>query len=597
MEPSLRRDTYYRIPIITGLVGVLSGYALYLTYQEQFLKEKPWVFPTALGIAALTAWLIEWLRDVILHGIEHERSDAHPLTRALATFFTIALFELFVTAIHVWADKGRQVFDDFPDLMGSKAGQQWAMWNLGAAIAIWLLLGVLVALMLSREIPGPGDALRRSLRAGINRGAWAGIVIAPLFVLAFVLVVRLGFTLQWVSADYPGWAAKIGVSLVSNNAGSEVYKNPSLDSGLVMSSRRHTDDDYPRGNSLVASWLRGLSHRYDWFHHALLWLRPSFDWLGQRLEWFGPRLEVLDRLVHQHIGHDPPLLLIVIVGAMYAPTWILWLLLQLSPWMFWIALIASATLLFRMGLEFGRNWDGLREIFSLDNLLPACLVLGLTFGVFLPVCRGFYAAMEPLFRMSGFWELPLGAIVMWGLPAVLLGALVPLLRRPSQTPRNWCFVGYGAAALLVTASLASFAFSGHGSSSVQGGWTALGLAAVAALIGLLFQREILIETYWPIAALVVALGISGATSLSQDVFTFSKFAQNLQDVNTIKIADSPVNVAAKPPDEAKKPEDLKMEKVLQICITASLGFWLTMGLLASWSIYEHSDESLVSMRT
>jgi len=113
--------------------------------------------------------------------------------------------------------------------------------------------------------------------------------------------------------------------------------------------------------------------------------------------------------------------------------------------------------------------------------------------------------------------------LLWGVPGALLGGLTPLLRRVATHTRNWAFVGYGAAALLVVATLIVHA------------WWALVPAVAALAVGYMFQRGAPVSEYWPFAALCVAAGICGATSIAQHA-TFAGVIGKLHAIDSLRPA-------------------------------------------------------------
>ncbi len=87
---------------------------------------------------------------------------------------------------------------------------------------------------------------------------------------------------------------------------------------------------------------------------------------------------------------------------------------------------------------------------------------------------------------------------VWAVPGVLLGALTPWLKRPSGYPRLWGVVAFGAAGILVVASLAIH-------------WFFAAPAVAFAAVGYWFSRGVQVEQYWAALALCVATNVFGAT--------------------------------------------------------------------------------------
>jgi hypothetical protein len=233
------------------------------------------------------------------------------------------------------------------------------------------------------------------------------------------------------------------------------------------------------------------------------------------------------------------------------------------------------------------------------------LLLGLLFGALNPIVRSIWAVLTQLMHHDSLFNLLdavfLGAVV-WAIPGLLLGGLVPLLKRAGRNPQSWAFIGYGAVALLILACLLT-----------QHVWPLIP-AVIALFSGLLFHRGMPVKEFWPFAALCVAIGISGAMSVSQKL-TFSGVLLNLHhidelqlplpgaqptvlphaaptlldDPRSIGLTDDQIGLLQKHglDDREKAEEAEKNARILEIAIAGSVGFWTTVGLLACWSMYEH----------
>ena len=237
--------------------------------------------------------------------------------------------------------------------------------------------------------------------------------------------------------------------------------------------------------------------------------------------------------------------------------------------------------------------------------LPGFVIaMGTIVAVVIPLAGAFVLTIWRLFEWANLKVLLSMlslALVTWGVPGVLLGCLVPLLRGPSSRNRQWAFVAYISALLLAAATL-----FGHG-----GSWP-YWIAGVAFLTGILFQTGVPVEDYWPFAALSVAIGICGATSLMQHA-TFAGTVKNIHAVNELRPREFhalerltaeprpwlveeiarlrkhslPPPVALPPKAVESSPEvSENAARELEIAITGSLGFWTTVGLLACWKIGE-----------
>jgi hypothetical protein len=263
--------------------------------------------------------------------------------------------------------------------------------------------------------------------------------------------------------------------------------------------------------------------------------------------------------------------------------------------MFWLCYAGLFVVLILL-TSIPKNWKYRDDMAPLINMT----LLGVLFCIFNPIVRTIWVVLKEFADMKLLWALIdavlLGAVV-WGVPGLLLGALVPLLKRAGRSPQSWAMIGYGAAALLVLASMIT-----------QHAWPLIP-AGVALISGLLFQRGMPVKEFWPFAALCVAIGISGAMSVSQS-FTFRGVLMQLHTIDAIRPpspGESPEVVAPivdwnptedeiktalreKAKNDAEEAEAQKKAdeaaRVLEVSIAGSVGFWITVGLLACWSMYE-----------
>jgi hypothetical protein len=262
------------------------------------------------------------------------------------------------------------------------------------------------------------------------------------------------------------------------------------------------------------------------------------------------------------------------------------------PHLYWAAFI---------GLLFFWVWLVRRKL--LGNPLTFALLVGLFFSTIGAFLRAGLTVLQQIWqkRLPELGSaLLLGAIV-WTIPGLLLGALVPLLRVPSRSQKEWALIGYGAAALLILATLLRFLLS---TTEQDYWWWPFIPALLAAIAGLLFHRGMPVREFWPLAALCVAGGISGATSIAQQV-TFVGVLQNLHKIDEMQPPEWPhISTTSEPatgPKEttrevtkqvnggmAESAED--SSKILELAVSGSVGFWITVGLLACWSLYEHDPE-------
>jgi hypothetical protein len=148
-------------------------------------------------------------------------------------------------------------------------------------------------------------------------------------------------------------------------------------------------------------------------------------------------------------------------------------------------------------------------------------------------------------------------------------------------------------------------------------WTAVA-GSLLFLTGLLMRNGNRVEDYWPLAALILAFAVYGATAIAQKA-TFHGVLANVHDLSVRGGSD--INLWSQVPEpyafgpyeqlasrlsesrltgdsrldqavdrlEEQHHERLKQERTrtarqLELSIVGSLGFWLTVGLLAAWAV-------------
>jgi uncharacterized membrane protein len=169
-----------------------------------------------------------------------------------------------------------------------------------------------------------------------------------------------------------------------------------------------------------------------------------------------------------------------------------------------IGLIATATvygLLLVAGLvmrrQSGRTW-----------LFNLAVGIGL---FYLSVAAIQYELLGPEVELQILW-VPAMAALIWGVPGVLLGALVPLWRRFNEDRRWWTAVALAVALLLMVVT--AFRLLQPGEPSGISWLGPLILSVLALLAGYVFRKGDPLADQWPFAALMVALVIGLVTSLS-----------------------------------------------------------------------------------
>lgn len=451
----LRNPKFLTVSALCGSLGVLSGYAIYLTYEQvhntgdNYAQVRFWF---TLLITAVISYSIEWIREVIREGrIEHA---THPIFRTVGTFIIVLMFEFFILGFHTTSDLS---LGDLRSASSKILGPQdsTASWTLLVAAGMWIAVGALLAIWLSRSVrASPASAGRRIFLATRN-GILGGLLFAPAFMSLYIVADRSIVALIGVFQGYGG------------NADATTFLNP-----------------------FATLWHDiGLSQN-SFFRNTLNFLLAAI----------AIPLGLLDLAAQKSIR------------------------LFMAVYLSMIAFVAVVPV-FRNARAL--RPPALRTVVGLVWLV----CLGYTLG---PLAIALFRVLQQLAHkdhLLTLLQIIALAAFLWAVPGALLGALTPLLRRVATHTRNWAFVGYGSALLLVVATVWAQA------------WWPLVPALAAAVVGYMFQRGTSVHEYWPFAALCVAAGICGATSITQH-FTFAAEVRDLHSIDMLQPAASPIPAIA-----------------------------------------------------
>jgi hypothetical protein len=180
----------------------------------------------------------------------------------------------------------------------------------------------------------------------------------------------------------------------------------------------------------------------------------------------------------------------------------------------WLASLAMAPVKLLGGL-WAAGWFGkvLMVLFVVGSIAAAADKQERTpYTVF--VVAGLVAlVVVPLLAEVGGILLLLGlAAIVWGVPAVAIGAIAPMLESPSAHPRLWGFAAFGGATLLAFLTLVRL-----------GPLWLLVPAVLLVVAGVLFSKRAGPEAFWPLVALCGGLLVAGSTWLRQEATSHGVF--------------------------------------------------------------------------
>lgn len=386
---------YASLFLLTAALGILSGLALFVFWWENSGKDGPLVvLGLALGVVTLTSFIFEKLRELV------EAHKPHWSVRGvLGSIVTLAVFELFITAIHASVEAGpwkhvaiaKIIFGaDFPFLASDG-------WNALALAGLWLVVGLAIGwqlmIIVRRCDLHPSSAARESI-FGAAAGAFGAIIWGGLATVLYVLF----------------W-------------------------------RSYSIADLARTNS--SEWQYLVSpYTYFRVEHLFRWIlcAPSILLLGWGTRHFGSAGFVAVAL---------------------------------------LCLLAAGYLASRHTVR----W------------LAGLPLIGLFLVLIFPLVSSADARLQ-------LWQLAKMTSVVWGIPAALLGALAPALRKPSEKPPYWGMIAFSAA--LVLAVAAALRLFHHEWRSAETWFLVLGVI-VLLLAGLALAGGRSALELWPLVALSIGI--------------------------------------------------------------------------------------------
>jgi hypothetical protein len=207
-----------------------------------------------------------------------------------------------------------------------------------------------------------------------------------------------------------------------------------------------------------------------------------------------------------------------------------------------------------------------------------------------------FAALFGIVALAAFPVLPgiLGLMtivaVSWVVPAFGLAVLLPYLEPGARVPRYWGVIALGAGILL-----GIWAFLRLGQADALSEALMFATAMFLIVTGALITRNVAVRDLWPLLTVTVAFCLVGGTSLWQDA-TFKSILGALHETTQSAASawtfqnfwfgspESGLPLVANPGevDEAAR---------LELALVGSLGFWLTIAMLAAWSL-RRKDEGL-----
>jgi hypothetical protein len=488
----------------------------------------------------------------------------------------------------------------FPQIATSK-GQSVTGWKQLATLSlIWIFAGAVLGWSLGRSVfRASAPVLRSSIREAA-RGAMTAIFVAPSVVALYIMITRFGSRAETVLHDLQDWGLQGLTSLTTERTSPFLWRHPLL--FRVYRGAAHVQAEalaflfrFPR----LTVWLGLLCI----FALLFLWRGKSFwrpvAWVCVYFVW--KSMDILDYVAVRNLVMPPFLIikvatLVIIVCLVLlerkfgfeSPVDLLgWGLIGLLAAPLILPSIGYAEvpltllpLIFTVALSIWRK--------RIDIRIPVLIAWTLN-GVFFLFLE-FRPEIWRVFELVG---------IVWLIPGALLGATVPYLKPGSSLPKFWGMLGLFVGAGLILLTWLRF----------QDLWWMSIPGSLLILTGVLIQLGWSVEEFWPLAALGLALLISGSTFLFQQasfqgvlekIYATELGSESLHEelglqfLNESPLRPDQIQLAHFGEDVEKlvAAESAKLKATqqavtqrLELCLVGSLGFWMTIGFLASWSIF------------
>ncbi|MEQ1867023.1 MAG: hypothetical protein ABL996_20475, partial [Micropepsaceae bacterium] len=208
------------------------------------------------------------------------------------------------------------------------------------------------------------------------------------------------------------------------------------------------------------------------------------------------------------------------------------------------------------------------------------------------------SAVAPV--LDGLLSVVLLMVGAWVVPTFGLALLSPYLRPGRDVPQWW-----GVVALFGGLAVAFWVGLGlqDGDAVYRGTIAVAGL--IAATTGALILRRLPMTELWPLLAITIGLFLVGGTAAFQQM-TFAGALKQLHPVANVSSGASkedvldflyafrrrqadveiPAGFRAPAPDE-----DVTQALRLELALTGSIGFWLTLAMMVGWSLRRGEGEA------
>jgi hypothetical protein len=390
------------IPILTGTLGVLSGFAVCFSVwirwgsekAEQTIGGQIAEMALLLLVAALVTFSIEYIRNIIEHDAESSRSENWG--RHFGTFVLMCFLEAFViaaeggvehwTAIVPFAKATLPIAMYADPYQYEFPGLAWVV--VVSSVVLWLAVGCFVAMALAQLVQvvadaassqqPPSEPLGRMVISCGGRGALVGLLWAPLWAFVWLVGLRVLVFIETFFVD-PKVSAHVLVDRWQAGGGRPVWEWYALPADILWAVPK------------IGIWIFN-----ELTTHCLFLAKPPAEYFLAAL-----------------------IMITVVTASIALVAWIV-------------------------------HWEDMPPLFKWTAVVY--LLVAFNNAVLRPI-------LGPLFTVSSALLAVWAATVFcWSIPAIGLGLAVPLLRDPATRPPCWAVVS--AIAGVFTVALAPLWGSG-----------------------------------------------------------------------------------------------------------------------------------------
>ncbi len=190
----------------TGGLGVISGFALFFLILVE--GDEPLKFFFIFLVATVLSVIVEFLREVIDPAHESASGSRSVWSGAAVSLVIVGLSELFALAWHaVISIYGGPDYSATLKILagGAFSDAHASNYELARLVGVWMVSGMALASGLSAGIARSDRPLPARIRTSAVRGALWGAMVAPAFLLAYLLLIDTWHALSVFVTDQEIW--------------------------------------------------------------------------------------------------------------------------------------------------------------------------------------------------------------------------------------------------------------------------------------------------------------------------------------------------------------------------------------------------------